>query len=102
MIPDGQAPSPHGQGPSPHEQAQSPHGASPVTTRAIRLYDGDSDTGTVHESGQASLTADRAGANMAQTHYTSKTKRRPKNSKRKDPSAATMAALRQLEAAAKK
>jgi hypothetical protein len=39
---------------------------------------------------------------MAQTHYTSKTKRRPKNSARKDPSAATMAALRQLEAAAKK
>jgi hypothetical protein len=39
---------------------------------------------------------------MAQTHYTSKTKRRPKNSGRKDPSAATMAALRQLEAAAKK
>jgi len=39
---------------------------------------------------------------MAQTHYTSKTKRRPKNSNRKDPSAATMAALRQLEAAAKK
>jgi hypothetical protein len=42
------------------------------------------------------------GDNMAQTHYSSKTKRRPKNSKRKDPSAATMAALRQLEAAAKK
>jgi hypothetical protein len=39
---------------------------------------------------------------LAQTHYTSKTKRRPKNSNRKDPSAATMAALRQLEAAAKK
>jgi hypothetical protein len=39
---------------------------------------------------------------MAQNHYTSKTKRRQKNSKRKDPSAATMAALRQLEANAKK
>jgi hypothetical protein len=39
---------------------------------------------------------------MAQTHYTSKTKRRPKNNGRKDPSQATMAALRQLEAAAKK
>ena len=39
---------------------------------------------------------------MAQTHYTSKTKRRPKSINRKDPSAATMAALRQLEAAAKK
>jgi hypothetical protein len=39
---------------------------------------------------------------MAQNHYTTKTKRRPKNSKRKDPSAATMAAVRKLEAAAKK
>jgi hypothetical protein len=39
---------------------------------------------------------------MAQTHYTSKTKRRPKSSKRKDPAAATMAALREREAAAKK
>jgi hypothetical protein len=39
---------------------------------------------------------------MAQNHYTTKTKRRPKNSKRKDPSAATMAALRQREAVAKK
>jgi hypothetical protein len=39
---------------------------------------------------------------MAQNHYTSKTKRRPKNSNRKDPSADTMAALRKLEAAAKK
>lgn len=39
---------------------------------------------------------------MAQTHYTSKTKRRPKNSNRKDPAAATMAALRQLEAEEKK
>lgn len=38
---------------------------------------------------------------MAQTHYTSKTKRRPKSGTRKDPAAATMAALRQLEAAAK-
>jgi hypothetical protein len=41
-------------------------------------------------------------APMAQNHYTTKTKRRPKNSNRKDPSAATMAALRQREAAAKK
>jgi hypothetical protein len=39
---------------------------------------------------------------MAQNHYTSKAKRRPKNSNRKDPSAATMASLRQLEAATKK
>ena len=39
---------------------------------------------------------------MAQTHYSSKTKRRPKNSNRKDPSAATMAALRKLESAEKK
>ena len=39
---------------------------------------------------------------MAQNHYTSKTKRRPKNSNRKDPSAATMSSIRQLEASAKK
>jgi hypothetical protein len=39
---------------------------------------------------------------MAQNHYVSKTKRRQKNSKRKDSSAATMAAIRQLEANAKK
>jgi hypothetical protein len=39
---------------------------------------------------------------MAQTHYTSKTKRRPKGSNRKDPAPATMAALRKLEADAKK
>lgn len=39
---------------------------------------------------------------MAQNHYCSKAKRRPKNSKRKDPSQATMAALREREAAAKK
>jgi hypothetical protein len=39
---------------------------------------------------------------VAQNHYTTKTKRRQKNGKRKDPSAATMAALRKLEAAAAK
>ena len=39
---------------------------------------------------------------MAQNHYTTKTKRRQKSSKRKDPSAATMAAIRRLEANAKK
>ena len=42
------------------------------------------------------------GDHMAQNHYTSKTKRRPKNSNRKDTSAATMAALRKREAAEKK
>lgn len=36
---------------------------------------------------------------MAQNHYTTKTKRRNKNSKRKDPSAATMAKLRERAAA---
>ncbi len=36
---------------------------------------------------------------MAQNHYVTKTKRRNKNGKRKDPSAATMAKLRQLAAA---
>jgi len=39
---------------------------------------------------------------VAQNHYSSKTKRRPKNTKRKDSAAETMAALRKLEAAAKK
>ena len=39
---------------------------------------------------------------MAQNHYVTKTKRRQKSGKRKDPSAATMAKLRQrAEAQAK-
>jgi hypothetical protein len=54
------------------------------------------------ENGQASPTAMNRKATMAQNHYSSKTKRRPKNSKRKDSSSETMAALRKLEAAAKK
>lgn len=36
---------------------------------------------------------------MAQNHYVTKPKRRSKSGKRKDPSAATMARLRQLAAA---
>jgi hypothetical protein len=36
---------------------------------------------------------------MAQNHYSTKPKRRNKNSKRKDPSQTTMAKLRQLAAA---
>ncbi|HET9409156.1 MAG TPA: hypothetical protein VFO39_18070 [Candidatus Sulfotelmatobacter sp.] len=36
------------------------------------------------------------GDQMAQNHYVTKPKRRNKNGKRKDPSAATMAKLRQL------
>jgi hypothetical protein len=36
---------------------------------------------------------------MAQNHYTTKTKRRPKNSNRKDSAASTMAKLRELAAA---
>lgn len=36
---------------------------------------------------------------MAQNHYVTKTKRRNKSGKRKDPSQATMAKLRQLAAA---
>jgi len=39
---------------------------------------------------------------MAQNHYVTKTKRRNKSGKRKDPAAATMAKIRQLEAAEKK
>jgi hypothetical protein len=39
---------------------------------------------------------------MAQNHYVSKTKRRPKNSNRKDHAAATMAKLRVHAAAEKK
>jgi len=36
---------------------------------------------------------------VSQNHYTTKTKRRQKNSKRKDPSATTMAKLREHAAA---
>jgi hypothetical protein len=36
---------------------------------------------------------------MAQNHYVTKTKRRNKSGKRKDPSAATMAKVRELAAA---
>jgi hypothetical protein len=36
---------------------------------------------------------------MAQNHYVTKTKRRSKSGKRKDPSRATMTKLRQLAAA---
>jgi hypothetical protein len=36
---------------------------------------------------------------VAQNHYVTKAKRRQKSGKRKDPSAATMAKLRQLAAA---
>jgi len=36
---------------------------------------------------------------MSQNHYVTKRKRRQKNSKRKDPSASTMAKLRQAAAA---
>ena len=39
---------------------------------------------------------------MAQNHYTTKTKRRPKNTNRKDFAATTMASLRKLAAADKK
>lgn len=39
---------------------------------------------------------------MAQNHYVTKTKRRNKNRKRKDPSSATMAKLRAHAAAEKK
>ena len=38
---------------------------------------------------------------MAQNHYSTKRKRRPKNTNRKDPAAATMAALRERAAAEK-
>jgi hypothetical protein len=56
----------------------------------------------LYKSGPAPQSADTAGDGMAKNHYSSKSKRRPKNSNRKDPSAATMAALRQREATAKK
>jgi hypothetical protein len=36
---------------------------------------------------------------MAQNHYTTKAKRRPRNTNRKNPAAATMAMLRKLAAA---
>jgi hypothetical protein len=37
---------------------------------------------------------------MSKNHYSTKTKRRNKSGKRKDPAAATMAKLRQLKASA--
>jgi len=39
---------------------------------------------------------------MAQNHYVSKTKRRPKSGRRQNPAQATMAKLRELKAADKK
>ena len=51
------------------------------------------------QSGQASQTAAYTGDKMAQNHYTTKTKRRPKNRNRKDSAPATMAKLRELAAA---
>jgi len=57
-------------------------------------------TNQAARSGQAPQTAG-IGDHMSQNHYTTKTKRRQKNKRRKDPSAATMAKIRQLEAAEK-
>jgi hypothetical protein len=51
------------------------------------------------KSGQASQSADEAGDTVAQNHYTTKTKRRPKNKNRKDVAATTMAKLRERAAA---
>jgi hypothetical protein len=39
---------------------------------------------------------------MAQNHYSTKAKRRPKNTNRRNPAQATMATLRKLAAADKK
>jgi hypothetical protein len=51
-------------------------------------------------TGQASRTAENEGEKtMAQNHYTTKTKRRPKNRNRKDTASATMAKLREHAAA---
>lgn len=54
-----------------------------------------------NNSGQASRTAEvsKRGVFVAQNHYVTKTKRRNKSGKRKDPSSATMAKLRQRAAA---
>jgi hypothetical protein len=54
------------------------------------------------KSGQASPTAGvlYQGGYVAQNHYVTKTKRRNKSGKRKDPSATTMAKLRERAAAA--
>ena len=53
-------------------------------------------------AGQASQTAPvlSTGGYVAQNHYVTKTKRRNKSGKRKDPSATTMAKLRERAAAA--
>ena len=50
---------------------------------------------SLSEPGLASRTADPSGDSMAQTHYSTKRKRRPKNKNRKDYTQATMAAMRQ-------
>ena len=51
------------------------------------------------KQGLASRTARISRRRMSQNHYVTKTKRRNKNKNRKDPSAATMAKLRQRAAA---
>lgn len=62
-------------------------------------YNGFADWGSRGSRFQTQL---RGKSFMAQNHYVTKTKRRVKNPKRKDPSAATMAKLRKLAAADKK
>lgn len=62
---------------------------------ASGMMDGDSFR---NQSGVASRTA-RIRRLMAQNHYVTKSKRRNKSKKRKDPAQATMAKLRELKAA---
>jgi hypothetical protein len=49
----------------------------------------------ITQPGLASPTSDHSGDSVAQTHYSTKRKRRPKNKNRKDYTQATMAAMRQ-------
>jgi hypothetical protein len=77
---------------------------------AASLYDGcryhgccavqprrDGSSSSIHPA--ASTAPDKRKPSMAKNHYVTKPKRRNKNSNRKDPSAATMAKLRQHAAA---
>jgi hypothetical protein len=67
--------------------------AFPENSRQPLQWDGSRNGGIILRSN---------GENVSQNHYSTKPKRRAKNKKRKDPSAATMAKIRQREAAEKK
>ena len=67
---------------------QSPNLKAPTRTAHFQFK-------IITQPGLASRTADPSGDSVAQTHYSTKRKRRPKNKNRKDYTQATMAAMRQ-------